>query len=45
MQEGIGEGYRKEFHRGAGDSLVLGEDRFIYRVLKTESQMGKPPSV
>ncbi len=45
IQEGMGEGYREEFHRGGEDSRVLGEERFIHRMLKTESKLGKPPSV
>jgi len=33
VQEGINEGYREEFHSGEGDGRILGEDRFIAKVL------------
>ena len=46
IQEGLGEGYRIEFHSGGEeDTRVLGEDRFINRVFKRDKPRLKPPSV
>jgi len=45
IQEGEGAGHREEFHRGGEDSRVLGEDRFLNRVLKAEPKRCKPPSI
>ena len=46
IQEGIGEGKRKEFYQGNQDGRILGEDRFVEEVLtKIESKGGKPPSI
>jgi putative transposase len=46
IQEGLGEGYRIEFHSGGEeDARVLGEDRFVTRVFKRENTRLKPPSV
>jgi len=43
--EGIKEGYREEFHSG-GDGRILGEDRFIERVLaKAGIEKDKPVSL
>jgi len=33
IQEGINEGYRKEFHNGFNDNRILGDDLFVERVL------------
>ena len=33
VRDGIGEGHREEFHGGAQDARVLGEDKFLNRVL------------
>ena len=46
IQEGLGEGYRIEFHCGGEeDPRVLGEDRFINRVFERDKPRLKPPSV
>jgi len=36
--EGVGEGYRQEFHRGTEEGRLLGDDRFIEEVLKVTRQ-------
>ncbi len=33
VSEGMKEGHREEFHRGNGDAAILGDDRFIEKVL------------
>ncbi len=33
VADGLGEGHREEFHGGGGDARILGDDRFIERVL------------
>lgn len=39
IAEGHGEGHREEFHKGSDDARVLGDDRFIERVVsKTAKQ-------
>lgn len=44
--QGVGEGYREDFHRGASDSRVLAGDRFMKRVLnRPVPDHGKPPSL
>ena len=45
IQEGLGEGYRIEFHSGGEeDARVLGEDRFVNRVFNRDRSRVKPPS-
>ena len=44
IREGLQEGYREEFHRGAADTRVLGSDTFIEQALgKTRANPAKPP--
>lgn len=44
VQAGINEGYREAFDFAATDPRVLGDDRFVERVLaKTNQWVGKPP--
>ena len=38
IMEGVGEGYRQEFHRGTGEGRLLGDDRFVEEVLKVMRQ-------
>ena len=45
VQEGLTAEDYEDFFRGAKDSRVLGDNRFINRVLKTEPKRPKPPSV
>ena len=46
VQEGLGEGYRMEFHSGGEeDARVLGEDRFVNRAIKPNQARLKPPPV
>ena len=35
--DGLGEGYRDEFHRGSSDGRLLGDDRFVEEVLSQQS--------
>lgn len=45
VREGVGEGYRAEFHRGAKDTRVLGDDKFLNRVLdKPDVPVRRQPS-
>ncbi len=45
VSEGAEEGHREEFHRGHGDVAILGDDRFIEKVLhrKTDSLPRRMP--
>ncbi len=45
VQEGLKAEDYKDFNHGTKDSRVLGDNRFINRVLKTEPKRPKPPSV
>jgi putative transposase len=46
IQEGLGEGYRIEFHSGGEeDTRVLGEDRFVNRVFQGDRARLKPSSL
>lgn len=36
MAEGLAEGHREEFHRGAEDHRVLGDDPFLAAVIKQQ---------
>ena len=36
--DGLGEGYRDEFHRGSSDGRLLGDDRFVEKVLSQQSR-------
>ena len=38
IMEGVGEGYRQEFHRGTEEGRLLGDDRFVEGVLKVTRQ-------
>jgi len=38
IMEGVGEGYRQEFHRGSEGGCLLGDDRFVEEVLKVTRQ-------
>ena len=38
VAEGRAEGHREEFHRGADDSRLLGEDTFVQRILHREER-------
>ena len=40
VQDGITEGYRKEFHQGGNDSRVLADDTYLYKVLGKEFNSG-----
>lgn len=43
VQEGLGEGYRMEFHSGGEeDARVLGEDRFVIQAIKPNQARLKP---
>lgn len=44
IKGGIGEGYREEFYKGAEDSRILGEDRFVEQILgKVNERVPKSP--
>lgn len=45
--EGVKDGYIEEFHRGGEDARILGEERFIQRVLKGKEgpPRKRPPSL
>jgi REP element-mobilizing transposase RayT len=46
VQEGLQQGYREEFHRGATDTRVLGSDTFMEQAVgTTQSTPVKPPSL
>ena len=46
IQKGLGEGYREEFHRGAEDARVLGDDEFLERAYRQEAAKAlKPPTL
>jgi len=38
IMEGVGEGYRQEFHRGTEEGRLLGDDRFVEEVQKATRQ-------
>jgi REP element-mobilizing transposase RayT len=39
VQDGLGEGYRKDLHQGNFDRRVLGDERFLERVADTEEML------
>src|SRR3989304_8290946 len=44
VPDGQAHGHREEFHRGADDSRLLGEDTFVQRILHREGRRGgRPP--
>jgi len=45
VRAGVNEGYREEFHSGAEDPRVLGDDGFLASVLKERSAPIMPPSL
>jgi len=46
IQSGIGDGYREEFHYGAEDARILGDDSFLERAFRQAAiDAFKPPSL
>ena len=46
VSEGVQEGHREEFHRGTGNTRVLGDDHFVDRILsKNEPGRHEVPSI
>ena len=46
VREGVGEGYREEFHRGSEDSRVVGDDDFVGKVLdRLDERIDTRPSL
>lgn len=45
VRAGTKEGYRKEFHSGAEDPRVLGDDGFLASVLEERSRPMRPPAL
>ncbi len=45
VRAGVSEGHREDFHRGAGDTRILGEDKFLNRVLaKADRPAARKPA-
>jgi putative transposase len=42
--DGLGEGYRQDFHQGASDKRVLGDDRFLEQIsgIAVDSPVSRP---
>lgn len=48
IQQGLGEGYREEFHHGTEDARLLGDDDFLettYRHAAANARVVKPPTL
>jgi len=46
VAEGLGEGWREEFHLGNHQGRLLGDDHFVSGVLeRVETKSGRPPSL
>ena len=46
IQAGLGEGYREDFHRGAEDARVLGDDDFLEKAYRqVVAKALKPPTL
>lgn len=46
VREGVGEGYREEFHRGSEDSRVMGNEEFVQGVLdRLDQRIGAAPTL